>query len=47
VLFFTGGAFTPATHAFVERMADRCLEKPLDVTEVRRKLAQLSVRERA
>ncbi|HET8939059.1 MAG TPA: ATP-binding protein, partial [Polyangiales bacterium] len=43
VLFFTGGAFTPATHAFVERMADRCLEKPLDVTEVRRKLAQLSV----
>jgi len=45
VLFFTGGAFTPATHAFVKRMADRCLEKPLDVTEVRRKLAQLTVRE--
>lgn len=45
VLFFTGGAFTPATHAFVERMADRCLEKPLDVTEVRRKLAQLTIRE--
>jgi two-component system, NtrC family, sensor kinase len=45
VLFFTGGAFTPATHAFVKRMADRCLEKPLDVTEVRRKLAQITVRE--
>ena len=45
VLFFTGGAFTPATHAFVKRMADRCLEKPLDVTEVRRKLAQMTVRE--
>jgi CheY-like chemotaxis protein len=45
VLFFTGGAFTPATHAFVKRMADRCLEKPLDVTEVRRKLAQLTLRE--
>ena len=43
VLFFTGGAFTPATHAFVKRMADRCLEKPLDVTEVRRKLAQLTM----
>jgi signal transduction histidine kinase len=41
LLFFTGGAFTPATHAFVERMADRCLEKPIDVTEVRRRLAQL------
>ena len=45
VLFFTGGAFTPATHAFVKRMADRCLEKPLDVTEVRRKLAQITVRD--
>lgn len=45
VLFFTGGAFTPATHAFVKRMADRCLEKPIDVTEVRRKLAQLTLRD--
>jgi PAS domain S-box-containing protein len=43
VLFFTGGAFTPATHAFVKRMADRCLEKPLDVTEVRRKLALITI----
>jgi PAS domain S-box-containing protein len=42
VLFFTGGAFTPSTHAFVQRMADRCLEKPLDVAEVRRKLAELA-----
>jgi len=45
VLFFTGGAFTPATHAFVKRMADRCLEKPLDVSEVRRKLAQITIGE--
>jgi PAS domain S-box-containing protein len=45
LLFFTGGAFTPATHAFVKRMADRCLEKPLDVSEVRRKLAQLTLRD--
>lgn len=45
VLFFTGGAFTPSTHAFVRRMADRCLEKPLDVAEVRRRLAELSMRE--
>jgi CheY-like chemotaxis protein len=45
VLFFTGGAFTPSTQAFVRRMADRCLEKPFDVAEVRRKLAKLSLRE--
>jgi signal transduction histidine kinase/ActR/RegA family two-component response regulator len=45
VLFFTGGAFTPSTEAFVQRMADRCLEKPFDVAEVRRKLAKLSSRE--
>jgi len=41
VLFFTGGAFTPSTRAFARRMADRCLEKPLDLAEVRRKLAEL------
>ena len=46
VLFFTGGAFTPSTQAFVRRMGDRCLEKPFDVAEVRRKLAKLSLRER-
>jgi PAS domain S-box-containing protein len=45
VLFFTGGAFTPSTRAFARRMADRCLEKPLDLAEVRRKLAELTVRE--
>jgi two-component system, cell cycle sensor histidine kinase and response regulator CckA len=44
VLFFTGGAFTPSTEAFVRRMADRCLEKPFDVAEVRRKLARLGSR---
>jgi PAS domain S-box-containing protein len=44
VLFFTGGAFTPTTEAFVRRMADRCLEKPFDVAEVRRKLARLGSR---
>jgi CheY-like chemotaxis protein len=46
VLFFTGGAFTPSTQAFVRRMADRCLEKPFDIAEVRRKLARLSQRDR-
>jgi CheY-like chemotaxis protein len=41
MLFFTGGAFTPATQEFVQRMGERCLEKPFDVGEVRRKLASL------
>jgi CheY-like chemotaxis protein len=45
VLFFTGGAFTPSTQAFVRRMAHRCLEKPFNVAEVRRKLAQLRIRD--
>ena len=45
VLFFTGGAFTPGARAFVRRMADRCLEKPFDVAEVRRKLAKLCLLE--
>jgi PAS domain S-box-containing protein len=43
VLFFTGGAFTPATERFVRRMGDRCLEKPFDVAEIRRKLAKLTI----
>ena len=43
VLFFTGGAFTPSTQEFVRRMADRCLEKPFNLAEVRRKLAKISL----
>src|SRR6185312_14726942 len=42
VLFFTGGAFTPVAQAFVRRMGERCLLKPFDVAEVRRKVAKLS-----
>jgi PAS domain S-box-containing protein len=38
MLFITGGAFTPSTQAFVQTMADRCLEKPFDIRELRRKL---------
>jgi CheY-like chemotaxis protein len=45
VLFCTGGAFTPASRDFVRRMGDRCLEKPLDLAEVRRKLAELGFRD--
>lgn len=38
MLFITGGAFTPSTQEFVQTMADRCLEKPFDIHELRRKL---------
>ena len=30
-VFMTGGAFTPRARAFVESIADRCLEKPIDI----------------
>ncbi|HEX6245585.1 MAG TPA: response regulator, partial [Polyangiales bacterium] len=38
MLFITGGAFTPSTQEFVQAMADRCLAKPFDIRELRRKL---------
>jgi CheY-like chemotaxis protein len=42
MLFFTGGAFTPSAQAFVQRMAGRCLEKPLDIGEIRRLVAEIT-----
>jgi two-component system cell cycle sensor histidine kinase/response regulator CckA len=41
ILFFTGGAFTPSTQAFVQRMAGRCFEKPFNIGDVKRKLAEV------
>ena len=35
MIFMTGGAFTPATHAFVHQHADSCMEKPFDPRTVR------------
>jgi PAS domain S-box-containing protein len=44
MLFLTGGAFTPAAHAFLEAHRDGCLEKPFEVAAlrdlVRRRLAE-------
>lgn len=40
MLFFTGGAFTAATREFALRMAARCLTKPLDLGELRRRVEQ-------
>jgi two-component system cell cycle sensor histidine kinase/response regulator CckA len=34
-IFMTGGAFTPSTHAFIERTGAPVLEKPFDVLNVR------------
>jgi CheY-like chemotaxis protein len=33
VVFMTGGAFTPRASAFVEKNADRCVDKPFDIIE--------------
>ena len=34
--FLTGGAFTPAARDFVERLGRSCLEKPLDLRDLRK-----------
>jgi CheY-like chemotaxis protein len=35
VVFMTGGAFTHAAHAFLDRVPNQCLEKPLTASAVR------------
>lgn len=40
VVFMTGGAFTPDARAFLERTANPCLPKPLDVDHLRRILLE-------
>ena len=39
-LFITGGAFTPAGHAFVEAQQDRCIAKPFDIPSLRDRIAE-------
>ena len=39
-LFITGGAFTPAGHAFVEAHHDRCIAKPFDIPTLRDRIAE-------
>lgn len=34
MFFFTGGAFSSSSRAFVEQMKERCLEKPLDMKRI-------------
>jgi CheY-like chemotaxis protein len=45
VVFLTGGAFTPAARAFLEREPVLCVEKPFELEAIRavlaRKLAEL------
>ncbi|WP_176065271.1 PAS domain S-box protein [Anaeromyxobacter diazotrophicus] len=35
MIFVTGGAFTPASHDFVERHRESCLEKPFELEQLR------------
>jgi PAS domain S-box-containing protein len=40
MVFLTGGAFTPAARAFVERVSNPCFEKPFDAAQLRALAAQ-------
>jgi CheY-like chemotaxis protein len=40
MVFLTGGAFTPAARAFLERESVVCVEKPFELDAIRRVLAQ-------
>jgi len=31
MIFITGGAFSPASQAFLERVSNQCFEKPCDI----------------
>jgi hypothetical protein len=42
MLFMTGGAFTPASRAFLERMRARCVEKPFEVATLGAHFARLA-----
>ncbi len=42
VVFMTGGAFTPRARAFLESVANPCLEKPLDMAKLRSIVARAS-----
>ena len=42
MIFTSGGAFTPAARAFLDDLGERVLEKPLDLGELRRRLAELA-----
>jgi PAS domain S-box-containing protein len=35
MIFITGGAFTPATRAFLDQVSNECLEKPFDARNLR------------
>ncbi len=42
MIFTSGGAFTPAARAFLDDLGERVLEKPIDLGELRRRLAELA-----
>jgi PAS domain S-box-containing protein len=44
VVFTTGGAFTPASREFVERVPNKCLEKPFDMRQLDEILRTLGAR---
>jgi CheY-like chemotaxis protein len=39
VVFMTGGVYTASSREFLERMSDRCIEKPFDMAQLRALIA--------
>jgi PAS domain S-box-containing protein len=42
MLFLTGGAFTPSSRAFLERVPNECIEKPFDPAALRASVSRLA-----
>ena len=42
MMFVTGGAFSPATEAFLEKVPNRRLQKPFDLEELRRQVLEIA-----
>ncbi|MEI8255674.1 MAG: PAS domain S-box protein [Deltaproteobacteria bacterium] len=40
MVFATGGAFTPGAQQFIEQVPNRCLEKPIDIRDIRTLIAE-------
>jgi hypothetical protein len=42
LVFMTGGAFTPATNAFLEKIPDRVIEKPIEIKDLKAVIERLT-----
>ena len=40
IIFITGGAFSPASQSFLDRVSNPCFEKPCDIQKLRSAIRQ-------